>query len=230
MDGTLLDNLTFKPNINYLIDHLHLKAGTKETENFKQMAAEAQEIARPKAYYKLSPIDSRGEDGIVIADTQLHSRILQVNTQDLHRVFPFVVTCGTELAEWAQGYEDLLERYYADELKLAALRSAMRQLQKDVKQRYNPGKVAVMAPGSLQDWPIQQQKQLFTVLGDTQALIGVKLTPSMLMVPDKSESGIFFQNEKGYTNCQLCPVQKCPPRQAPYDEKMYEREYQATEG
>ena len=227
MDGTLLDNLTFKPNLDYLIDHLHLKAGSKETEDFKQMAAEAQEIARPKAYYKLCAIDSRGEDHIVVAATQLDSRILQVNTQDLHRVFPFVVTCGTELAEWSQGYSDLLERYYADELKLAALRSAMRKLEKDVKQRYNPGRIAAMEPGSLKDWPIQQQKRLFTILGDTQALVGVELTRSMLMVPDRSVSGIYFQNEKGYTNCQLCPVQKCPSRKAPHDEGMYEREFQA---
>ena len=227
MDGTLLDNLAFKPNLDYLIEHLHLKVGSKETEGFKQMAAEAQEIARPKAYYKLSAIDARGDDYIVVADTQLDSRILQVNTQDLHRVFPFVVTCGTELAEWAQGYSDLLERYYADELKLAALRSAMRQLEKDVKQRYNPGRIAAMEPGSLKDWPIQQQKKLFAILGDTQTLVGVHLTPSMLMVPDKSVSGIYFQNEKGYTNCQLCPVKNCPSRKAPLDEGMYEREYQA---
>lgn len=39
------------------------------------------------------------------------------------------------------------------------------------------------------DWPLTQQQPLFTLLGDPEASIGVQLTDSLLMIPNKSLSG-----------------------------------------
>jgi len=49
------------------------------------------------------------------------------------------------------------------------------------------------------------------------------------MYPDKSESGIFFEKEKKIINCQLCPAEKCPSRQADFDSGLYDREYRPSE-
>jgi len=38
-----------------------------------------------------------------------------------------------------------------------------------------------MNPGSLEDWPLTEQRVLFALLGDPQAAIGVRLTDSLLM-------------------------------------------------
>ena len=73
-----------------------------------------------------------------------------------------------------------------------------------------------MSPGSLEDWPITEQTKLFSIFGDTERLIGVRLTDSMLMVPRKSISGILFPSEEGFTSCQLCDRERCPGRKAPY--------------
>lgn len=45
------------------------------------------------------------------------------------------------------------------------------------------------------DWPIQEQRKLFEIIGNTKDLIGVELTDSCLMLPIKSVSGIWFPAE-----------------------------------
>jgi hypothetical protein len=74
-----------------------------------------------------------------------------------------------------------------------------------------------MDPGSLEDWPITEQPKLFSIFGDTERLIGVRLTDRLLMVPRKSISGIFFPSEEGFSSCQLCEREKCPSRRTPFD-------------
>ena len=55
--------------------------------------------------------------------------------------------------------------------------------------------------------------------------IGVCLTDSMLMVPNKSVSGIRFPTEAAFESCQLCPRQGCPGRRAVYDPDLYDSKY-----
>ncbi len=54
------------------------------------------------------------------------------------------------------------------------------------------------------------------MLGSGAAEIGVELTPSMLMPPAKSGSGLFFASAREYENCQLCPRTDCPNRRAEF--------------
>jgi len=149
---------------------------------------------------------------MIIDDQKIENLVLRVNTEKLNRVFPFVVTCGTELTEWADCSTDMLEIFFADEIKMAALGIAMAQLEKDIEARFNTGVLSQMNPGSLEDWSIYEQKKLFALLGGGVSRVGVDLLNSMVMYPDKSESGIFFEKEKRFSNCQLCPVARCLSR------------------
>jgi hypothetical protein len=90
---------------------------------------------------------------------------------------------------------------------------------------YEPGKLSRMSPGSLADWPIQEQRPLFKILGNTEKMIGVHLTESLLMVPTKSVSGIRFPTEESFESCQLCPREECPNRRAPYEADLYNQRY-----
>ncbi len=229
MDNIVLDNLLFNPDCNQMIKNMHLREGRPETDRFRDMLVAAENLAKPKAFYKISRIQSRSQNSVIIDNQKMESVVLRVNTEKLNRVFPFVVTCGTELTEWADGFTDMLEKLFADEIKMAALRTAMAQLEKDIELRFNTGVLSQMNPGSLEDWSIYEQKKLFALLGGDVSIVGVELLKSMVMYPDKSESGIFFEKEKKFTNCQLCPVKKCPSRNALFDSKLYEREYLSTE-
>ena len=225
MKSIILDNIPFKPNLKYLYKNLHVPNGRKERQAFDGLAAEAARTARPKALYGLAAIKEHGEDFIIVENRRFESRVLAVNVNELNRVFPFVVTCGQELVEWADGISDMLFKYYADGLKLAALRMATRFLEKEIKMQFDTGPISQMCPGSISDWPLDQQRPLFDLLGETQSTIGVRLKSSMLMMPDKSESGLYFQNESGFASCQLCPVENCPSRKAPFDKDLYDQKY-----
>jgi hypothetical protein len=74
-----------------------------------------------------------------------------------------------------------------------------------------------MNPGSLQNWPITQQNELFSIFRNVEALIGVRLTQSCLMIPLKSVSGIYFPTQIKFESCQLCPREKCEGRRALYN-------------
>jgi len=225
MDELILTNIPVEPDLPQLLDKLRIKPGSSYVDELNALVDQARHIARPKGLYQVVPIDHKGDDTVTINGITLNSRILRVNLEQANRVFPFVATGGTELEQWVQSIKDMLYNFCADAIADQALRSAIAALLAQINNRYRPVHLAVMHPGSLADVPIREQKALFDLLGDTKAAIGVELLDSLLMSPTKSVSGIYFPTEDSFESCQLCPVENCPNRRAPYDESLYERKY-----
>jgi hypothetical protein len=225
MDAVVLKDIRFQPDTDSLKKKLRVRDGGGWADRFTRLVEEAQAIARPRALYGEAYVDERSESSVVVDGITFNSRVLRVNLESAHRVFPFLATCGTELHEWAAAQNDVLQRYYADEIAEAALRQALGALREHLNERYRLGRTSTMSPGSLPDWPIQAQRPLFALFGDTEQLLGVRLTDSLLMVPSKSVSGICFPTEQTFASCQLCPRAGCPSRQAPYDAALYDKKY-----
>ena len=158
-----------------------------------------------------------------IKGVRFTSRVLRVNLEEVQRVFLYIATCGTEVESIDIPSDDLMRKFVLDTIKQMALGDAIKHLREHIDREYRPGKMSAMAPGSLEDWPISEQKQLFSIFGDVESLIGVKLTDSFLMLPLKSISGICFPTEFTFESCQLCPRERCPGRRAAYDEKLKEK-------
>ncbi len=140
------------------------------------------------------------------------SSILRQNLDATNRVFPFIITVGPDLERVAGAQTDLLKQYYLEEMANTVLEKAAAWLSARLEERFGPGPLSAMSPGSLEDWPITEQTKLFSIFGDTGRLIGVRLTDSLLMVPRKSISGILFPSEEGFLSCQLCDRANCPGR------------------
>jgi hypothetical protein len=119
--------------------------------------------------------------------------------------------------------DDLLRQYYLETTADIALRLGKQHLEKHLKKHYGLEQISSMSPGSLPNWPITEQKPLFELIGDTEELVGVRLTDSMLMLPRKSISGIVFPTEVTFSSCQLCSREKCEGRKAPYDKALKEK-------
>jgi hypothetical protein len=124
----------------------------------------------------------------------------------------------------ADASQDLLEKYYLDSIGNAALIRARKYLEDELRARFAMEGLSFMSPGSLEDWPIEEQRPLFSLLEGVENAIGVKLNESLLMIPRKSVSGIFFPTEVTFYSCQLCPRKPCEGRKAPYKEDLA-REY-----
>ncbi len=229
MDNVLLDAIPFRADLPALYRRLRIGDDSPFKEDVTELALAGQAIARPKGVYRMAAVCTAGDDAVTIDAVAFQSRILRVNLDGVHRVFAYVATCGTEMERWAATQDDMLARFWADTVMEQALGVARKALEADVQARFAPGKVSRMNPGSLADWPLPQQAPLFSVLGDVEAAVGVRLTDSFLMLPAKSVSGILFPTENTYENCMLCPRDGCPGRRAPYDAEMLRRRYEVSE-
>lgn len=218
----------FKLNLTSLKSRLRMHDDNSFDEELTQLVAAAESIGKPKGIYKPVYIETKGEDYVEIERKRFTSRVLRVNLDQVHRVFPYVATCGTELDDWADTIDDPLHRFWADAIKEEALIIAFDVLNEELVKTFHPGNSSTMSPGSLLDWPLTEQRNLFSLLGDTEKSIGVQLTDSLLMVPTKSISGIRFPTEVDFESCQLCPRELCPGRRAPYDQDLFDRKYAKT--
>jgi len=224
----ILDEIPFQVDLDRLLKRLHVERESPYVKEVKGLAGDARAVGRPKALYEVAFVESRGDDYVVVDNVVLTSRVLRVNLDSAHRVFAYVATCGMELEDWANSIDDVLHRYWAETVKEMALRLATKALNEHLLERYRPGRTATMSPGRLADWPLEEQRALFTLLGNPRDAIGVQLTDSFLMIPTKSVSGIRFPTEGSFESCQLCPREGCPGRKAPYDEGLYDRKYRLT--
>ena len=225
MDPIVLDSIPFELDIPPLLEALHVGGDDDDAARVRELADKAQAIARPKVLYREAYVNQRGDKHVVVDGIWLTSRVLTVNLEGVHRVFPHVATCGTEVEEWSNSLDDMLERYWVDRIKEMALGAATRAFTADLEKRCRPGKTAVMDPGSLDDWPLGQQGQLFSILGEVRELIGVELTESFLMLPIKSVSGLRFPTEGNFESCELCRREDCPSRRVPYDPELFDKKY-----
>jgi hypothetical protein len=230
MTNYILEHIHFRADLDELSKTVRLKPGSPMLDDLRQMAKQAQALANPKVVYRVALIEANGDRSVNIDEGEFSSRVLRVNLEKVHRVFPFVATCGRELKVWADTHADMLQRFWADAIMEQALFAAIQELDRRLEERYQPGPMSSMNPGSLEDWPITQQKPLFGLFGDTRAQIGVELTESMLMIPAKSVSGVLFPSQEGFVaSCQLCPREVCPNRRSPYDPALFDQKYALSE-
>jgi hypothetical protein len=222
MNAIILDQIIFRPDFNALSGTLRVRKVGKDEKRLIALLDQALAVAKPKGAYTESFIDEIENDYVIIDGVRLNGKLLPVNLKNVTRVFPYLATCGTELEKWSAGIEGIRERFWADTIMMFALGSAIGEIDRHIEKFSNPGKRSSMNPGSLEEWPIEEQAGLFKVLGNSDSRIGVKLKESFMMSPLKSVSGIFFPSEHSYENCRLCRREKCPGRRAPFDASLRE--------
>jgi hypothetical protein len=214
-----LDAIPFAPDSLRLMESLHLAPDAPEAAEFKALLDLLRPAARPRALYAVAYIDSRDEGSVTIDGVTYRSRVLARNLADIHRVFPYIATCGPELDGVIDAGGDCLIQFWIDAVKTEALMAARAFLSDHLARTYATGSLSSMNPGSgdADVWPIEEQRPLFVYFGDTESIVGVRLTPSCLMVPNKSVSGIFFPREITFTTCSLCHRKDCIGRRADFD-------------
>jgi hypothetical protein len=207
-----------------LMRHAHVEPHSEDAADFLKLLDRAREAARPKVLFAESFVDARGEDTVRIDGATFTSRMLRENLAQVERVFPYVATCGHEMDLVPPPKDDFVQAYWWDVIKGAVLGNAYAHFHDYLKRTFVLTKVARMNPGSgdADIWPIKQQPLLFALLGNVRELIGVELTPTFLMVPNKTTSGILFATEKDFRSCQVCRRENCTGRGAPFDAGLWD--------
>ncbi len=228
-DNTIiLDDIPFIMDAHQCFELLRIKPGSRHELEFADIFEGARAVARPKAAFCVAEVNERGDTCVDIGGVLFESSILRINLEKSPVVFPFVATCGKELDEFAGALGGALHRYWADTIQMLALGTAVNMLEEHLKGRVSPAELSCMNPGSLEDWPLQQQSLMFDLLGNAAQRIGVSLTESYVLIPLKSVTGIQFVTQEKFMNCQLCPRQNCEGRRSPYEAGLYDQRYGRT--
>lgn len=202
-------------------DREKLMAMTNEEfeDELAEMLDEAEAVAEPMVLFGVCGAERR-DDHAWVNGIEILSDLAAEKLGGLKRCFPYIGTCGTALEAWSKQYAgDLLAEFWADEIKKYYVRKIAGAYFAFIKEQYHTsGHLTGLNPGSVAAWPISGQGELFAVLGGRAFVkdsIGVIYTDSFLMLPSKSVSGIAFESESFYENCQHCPLVNCPGRRAP---------------
>ena len=215
----ILKNISVSLNLDIVRKKLHMKPDS-DLAQVRKLVDTVQQFIEPSAIYNVCYIEEKLENSVVAGGLRLSSRVLRKNLDRAERIFPYVITLGTKLGEKQNACNDLLENYYLDCIGNLALTSVRKQLKKHLQSKFALEKLSSMAPGSLPDWPIEEQEPLFKLVGDVETSISVRLTRNLLMIPAKSISGFYFPTEVSFYSCQLCPRKRCESRKAKYDESI----------
>jgi hypothetical protein len=213
-----LDRIPLTLDLQEILTKLGMKRA-EDKDQVKRLMDVAQPLLSARAVYRVCYVDERLDDGVIVSGTLFKSKVLRKHLDKVERVFPYVVTIGQDLEKKARTCDDLLESYILDVIGNAAVSEARTHLKKHLMKTYGLDGLSTMSPGQIKDWPIEAQRPLFKLLGDTESSIGVRLEASLYMSPPKSLSGLYFPTEIPFFACQLCPRERCPSRQAAYDGK-----------
>lgn len=211
----IIENIPVALDFEKVCQRLHVQS-EEDADLVKNLLSAVKHMISARAAYRICYVEEKAEYSVSIDGMRFVSRVLRKNLQDVGRVFPYVVTIGHAFEEKMDTSDDLLEKYYLDVMANMALEEAMTALKDHLKASFAIEKIASMSPGSLTDWPIVEQKSLFSVLRGVEERVGIRLSERCLMIPRKSLSGICFPTEITFYSCQLCPRQRCESRKAKY--------------
>lgn len=198
-------------------------ASTKRVDG---LTGRLEELADPRLIYRIFPIESANRGGITLScGARFKSPKIARCLDGADRVCCFVGTIGEEIDReidrcmeqdrYADAYvldamgsiaaEDVVEQFHR------RMESRLRQKERTVTLRFSPGYC---------DWPIGQQRELFSVFSGADPM-EVKLTETCLMSPRKSVSGIFgilpegLESDTEQVNpCNECQKTDCIARRA----------------
>ena len=220
-DVTFFKEIPVELNETVLQDRLKLRERLRSSKDFQWAVEQARNLIHPRGIVGIAHVSSKNETTLKIDTEIFTSKILRVNLDSCDEVYPFLVTIGQELENLAAQQTSLTKKFFLEIIGDFSLTNAMWYIESKIKENNSLKRISSMSPGSLENWGIKQQIPLFKLFNKEAEQLGVNLTPSMLMKPRKSLSGIAFQTTKSFISCQLCPRDRCPGRRAKYSPEKF---------
>ena len=219
-----LTEIPFDLSATLLLEQFGLQPSIDRAQELEGFVEKVRKIGKPKALYKVSFIEEKGEDTVKFDGVTFTSRALRKNLDKIERVFPFVVTGGAEIDDIETGQGDSEKAEWLGYIKGAIVMASIEFLTEHIAKMYGVSRVSFMGPGQGDPpiWPYEQLRELYSICGDVEGLIGVRLTESLLMTPSASAAAILFPTEVDFQGCQLCQSETCSHRLAPFDKRLWE--------
>jgi len=194
--------------------------GAGMRQELPRMAAEAESLAQPRILYRSSRVERIEEDAIRIDRVSFKSGLLARLLGEGQPVYPFVLTIGQSLEQRASSAEPLWHHLVLDAMGTRLVSSLSQHLERVLKVEFGASTFSRFSPGSLEAWPLTEQRPLFALLGDVEGRIGVKLNASCFMIPKKSLSGMYMATKEAFLSCRLCAMAACSGRRARFSPRL----------
>jgi len=182
----------------------------------------ARRLLRPSVVYTEKRIRNADSGSLILEeDVAFRSGKLSKTLEKCDRAAIFIATVGKGIDSYIKKLvtrKKLADAYIFDAIGSVAAEDTVERFQRMFDHRSHPRKERTtlrFSPGYC-DWRVEEQKKIFRVLDNS--LIGVHLTPTCLMTPRKSVSGVFgigreVEIDRHSINpCSLCGQRRCIAR------------------
>lgn len=222
MNATLIDHYELAFDEQDILKRLGMPVNHIFGKSIKKLLTETKTIARPKAIFMECPVNAVTENSVSVGGVVFVSVALAKNLKEAEVIYPYLCTCGQELASYAKTLTDIIDKFAFDAIMEFYEKQIDLVLDGKLINILPEGFVISRSdPGALSGWPIQEQKKLFVLFGENAKNIGVELSEKYLMSPLKTVSGIKYAAREVCHDCIYCQREICSHRKAPYDQKAY---------
>ncbi len=206
----IFDNIKVEFDVAQLTSRMCLTSDMPEYLEFEKLLAAIKPHAVPVALLDEALILGKTSGKIVSSLGEFDCPLLLELAGESKSLFPFIVTCGKSMDDFGTDISDPLHLYWVDFLKEYALEEAFEKIKSEVAQKCPNQRITSLVPLNEEVWKLDGLKEVFNVFPDEAVKrIGVELTESLFMKPNKSRAGVFFPADKDVDFCTLCSIKKC---------------------
>lgn len=194
-------------------------------ETLDRLLATLPRLLRPRAVYRVDRVARLDPQRIVLASGPTYVGAVGAYLEHSEYVASFIVTIGSATERLSRGWlraGRVVAGTIADAIASEAAEATVQRLRDEVRswaQARGMDVTPAYSPGYC-GLDLRQQEVLFAAL--PARAINVRLTPSCLMLPLKSVSGLIGIGPPGRIRpdryaCSGCDHPNCPQRRAPFD-------------
>lgn len=211
------DNIEFKLDIELMRKKLEISEGSKIDIKLSKLIPIIESVAKPKYIFKRCKLESITSEEFIVEGLSFKSKICADKLKDVEYVYPYIVTCGTEIADLLTNSDFSIKNFIIDKACNLACYTARDNLKYDMNKRFDIKVLTSLNPGSIIDWSVEDVKKIFELFEGSYSKIGVKVADSGMIDPLSSMSGFFIKTDKEFFSCEICMKKNCPDREAPFD-------------
>ncbi|MBU4540568.1 MAG: hypothetical protein KJ774_05025 [Firmicutes bacterium] len=190
MSYKVFEKYPFSYDMESLDKELHLKGNEAMLNILEAIYEMVEKITRPKAIYFEARITEKTDESVKINGVPFESQLLRGYVNQGDPVFPYIVTVGTELDDYAKTLKDPMKLFMIDEVMNLLVNTGKVFVADRVKEATGWQSVQDYVPGNGEEWSTVEQKRLFDLFAGETAKIGVTLGDNYFVLPGRSTIGV----------------------------------------
>lgn len=190
MSYKIFEKYPFSYDMESLDKELHLRGNEAMLDILEAIYKMVEKITRPKAIYFEARITEKTDESVKINGVPFESQLLRGYVNQGDPIFPYIVTVGTELDDYAKTLKDPMKLFMIDEVMNLLVNTGKVFVADRVKEATGWQSVQDYVPGNGEEWSTVEQKRLFDLFAGETAKIGVTLGDNYFVLPGRSTIGV----------------------------------------